>query len=86
MEIDGLAVVSVDAHASKALNAGKITTDGSLKLNQANSIEIVAGNRVHTKNADACFDKLEFVSMSDFLMGYTAERNETTQYVYSSNI
>jgi len=86
MQLGGLAVINIDALSSATLNAGKITTQGSILLRQPNALPITHAGLVRRTYDDDYFDRLEATSIQQFLYNYNTQRNETLQYQYTKNI
>ena len=63
MKMEGLAYVQIDAFASKNLNAGSITTQGSLNLVQPNALNLLPDGFDRTIYDDDYFDKIEKMSI-----------------------
>lgn len=86
MVMEGLAIVNVDAYATKQLNAGTIITQGTLKMKQPNALQIPRGAGVRNVYDDRYFDTLQAQSMEQFLLNYHTTRNETLQYRYHKDV
>ena len=63
MKMEGLAYVQIDAFASRNLNAGSITTQGSLNLVQPNALNLLPDGFDRTIYDDDYFDKIEKMSI-----------------------
>lgn len=86
MEMEGLAVVDIDTLNSRQLNAGKLITQGALRLRQPNLLQVLPGGKSYNTYNDKYFDKLEQVNIKDFLLNYKTNRNETTYYDYKKSV
>jgi hypothetical protein len=63
MKMEGLVVTQVDAISSNKLNAGKISTHGSINLRLPNALSLQPEGMVRSIYDDGYFDKIEQMSI-----------------------